>query len=310
MADGSIFHTHLEEFMLWACRETGVLAAVLEGPVEAETVADRTGVTDRAASVSLDALAEMGYVERVEGGYDATGRLDGFRPETDVLEQGILPHRLDALEHYMQLPELMRTGGTPEHTEAGLERYMGAMATIEETTVRAFVTAAEHAHPRPGRVLDVGGGHGLLSREFSRRGADVTLFDIPPVVELLADHHAAAGIETVAGDARESLPEGFDLVFSARMILNFSPAELRDYFGNAFEVLGPGGTVMCTERVEGRAEELERFAAHMLTVTETGHTHTEAEYEAALEAAGFVEPEIRDVPGTAFQAIAGHKPEA
>jgi SAM-dependent methyltransferase len=309
MAEESIYNRHLDVFLLWASRETGILEELLDGPVTAEAVAEGAGVTDRAATVSLAALAEMGYAEESADGYEATDALDGFRPETDVLDRGILPHRIDSLDHYMDLPELMETGESPEHTEAGLRRYMAAMATIDDTTVRNIVTTAEHAHPRPNRVLDVGGGPGKITDEFARRGADVTTLDIPPVVELLDDHHAEAGRDVVAGDARESLPEGFDLVVSARMILSFSPEELDAYFENAFDALDPGGTFMCTERVWDRSEIATRFAVHMLTVSPTGHMYTAAEYEEALEAAGFVDTDIREVPDTPFQGIIGHKPE-
>jgi|GEM_PF-945090 len=309
MAEDSIYNKHLDVFLLWACRETGILDELLDGPVTASDVAEGAGVTDRAATVSLAALADMGYADRSGDGYEATAELDGFRPETDVLERGILPHRIDSLDHYTDLPELMETGEAPEHTDAGLRRYMAAMATIEETTVRSIVTTAEHAHPRPERVLDVGGGHGKISEEFARRGADVTTLDIPPVVDLLESHHAEAGLDVVAGDARESLPGGFDLVVSARMILSFSPEELGAYFENAFDALEPGGTFMCTERVWDRSEIATNFAVHMLTVSPNGHTYTEAEYEAALEAAGFVDTDVREVPDTPFQGIVGHKPE-
>jgi 2-polyprenyl-3-methyl-5-hydroxy-6-metoxy-1,4-benzoquinol methylase len=309
MAEDSIYNRHLDVFLLWACRETGILEELLDGPVTAPDVAENAGVTDRAATVSLAALAEMGYADESDGGYKATAELDGFRPETDVLERGILPHRIDSLDHYMDLPELMETGEAPEHTEAGLRRYMAAMATIDDTTVRSIVTTAEHAHPRPGRVLDVGGGPGKISEEFARRGADVTTLDIPPVVDLLESHHAEAGLDVVAGDARESLPGGFDLVVSARMILSFSPEELQTYFENAFDALEPGGTFMCTERVWDRSEIATNFAVHMLTVSPNGHMYTEAEYREALEAAGFVDTDVREVPETPFQGIIGHRPE-
>lgn len=309
MADGPIYDTQLEAFLLWACRETGILAELLDGPKRPEKIAQETGVTEHAADVSLAALREMGYLRQSGERYEATERLDGFRPETDVLEKGILPHRIDSLEHYMRLPEIMRTGEPPEHSEGGLEKYQGAMATVDESIVRAIVTAAEHVHPRPDHVLEVGSGPGGFTREFRRRGATVTAFDLPPVVDLLSDHYAEDGIELVAGDARESLPTGFDLVFSARMILFFSPEELRAYFENAYEALEPGGTFVCNARVIDRSEGIERFAVHMLTVTAGGHMHTAGEYESALEGAGFVDPEVRSVPGTPFHAIVGHKPE-
>lgn len=309
MADGAIYDTQLESFLLWACRETGVLAALLEGPKRPETVAGETDVTEHAADVSLAALEEMGYLRLSGERYEATERLDGFRPETDVLEKGILPHRIDSLEHYMRLPEIMRAGEPPEHGDGGLEKYQGAMATVDESIVRAIVTAAEHVHPRPDHVLDVGSGPGGFAREFRRRGATVTAVDLPPVVDLLSDHYADAGIEFLEADARESLPVGFDLVFSARMILFFSPEQLRSYFETAYEALEAGGTFVCNARVEGRSAGIERFAVHMLTVTSGGHVHTAEEYQSTLKGAGFVDPEVRSVPGTPYHAIAGHKPE-
>jgi len=308
MSEEAIYDKHLDVFLLWAARETGMLDELLDGPVDPATVAENAGVTERAAEVSLAALADMGYAGQTDGGYEATGELDGFRPETDLLDRGILPHRIDSLDHYTNLPEIMQSGEIPEHTEAGLRKYMAAMATIDDTTVREIVTTAEHAHPRPDRVLDVGGGPGKITKEFRRRGADVTTVDLPPVVELLRSQHEEDGLDVVAGDAREDLPTGFDLVVSARMILSFSPEELQGYFENAHEALNPGGTFMCTERVWDRSEMATRFAVHMLTVSPTGHTYTEAEYRDALEGAGFEDTEVVDVPGTAFQGIIGHRP--
>jgi SAM-dependent methyltransferase len=308
MKRDAIYNTHLDLFLLWASRETGVLAAVLEGPVEAETVADRTGVTDRAARVVLDALAEMGYVERVEGSYDATDRLDGFRPETAPAEKGVLPYRVAVLDRYVDLPAAMQTGELPAQTPAEREGFMGALATVGEPTVRAIVTAAERAHPRPDRVLDVRGGPGRFAAEFARRGADVTLVDRPAVLDGL-DAHDGASYDVVAGDARESLPEGFDLVFGARMTLFYAPSELRDYFGAAFDALDPGGSVVATEHVRDRAAIGDRFEAHLLALPAFERLYTEAEYRSALADAGFADVTVREVPGTAFQSVIGDKPE-
>ncbi|MFB6070616.1 MAG: class I SAM-dependent methyltransferase [Halanaeroarchaeum sp.] len=309
MSEDAIYHEHLEVFLLWAARETGVFEALFEGPQSAPALAASAGITERAAEVTLAALHEWGYVADTADGYEPTDALDGFRPDVDVLEQGVLPHRLDSLEHYMELPRLMRTGESPEHTESGLRHYMGAMATIDEATVRQIVTVAEHAHPRPDRVLDVGGGPGRFTAEWRDRGADVTTVDLPPVVDVLGDHYDERGFEVRVGDATEDLPTGFDMVFSARMIPSFSPTDLQAYFENAFDALLPGGTFMCTERVWDRSESARRFGFHMLTVGDADHRYTAAEYEAALADAGFVDTDVPEVPGTPFQGIVGHKPE-
>lgn len=307
MDEDAIYNRHFEVFLLWACRETGVVDELLAGPKGTTTLAADAGITQRAADIVLECLVELGYAERTDGGYRATERLRVFDPETDVLDRGMLPHRIDSLENYMQLPEVMRTGEPPEHTDAGFRNFVGAMATIEDVAVREIVTTVEHAHPRPDTVLDVGGGPGRFGAEFARRGAEVTLFDRPGVLNLLESHHADLGLDVVAGDALESLPTGFDLVFSARMTTSFTPADLRAYFANAFDALEAGGTFVCTERVRGMSEMDNRFAFHMLTLTDTGNTHTADEYRSALEDVGFVDVEAEDVPRTEFQAIVGRK---
>lgn len=308
MSKETIYSKHAPVFVLWACRETGVLDVLRDGPVDATELAARTGITERAADISLSALADLGYAESAGGRYQSTDRLDVFDPETPVTDRGILPHRIDSLENYIDLPERMRTGEYPDPSERELRNYVGGMAAVGEGTVRAGVTAAEHVHPRPGRVLDVGGGIGRFGREFARRGADVTLVDIPPVIETVRPHIDESEVELVSGDALESLPAGFDLAFCGRLTVSFSPEEAEQFFENVYDSLEPGGTVVCLEFVRGRSDIADLFGFHMLTLSGNGNTHTEDQYRSWLEGAGFVRPDLRDVPGTDFCAVVGHRP--
>lgn len=309
MGSDAIYDRHSEVFLLWACRETGVIQALFDGVTEAEALVERTGITDRAASTVLEALADFGYVQEDGGSYDPTGRLRGFDPETPPLERGILPHRVDTFEDYMHLPEKMQGTYSSTFTDEEFRNYMGGMATIAESTVRSIVTEAEHVHPRPDRVLNVGGGPGRFAAEFARRGAEVTLLDREPVLSFLGDHHREMGLDVVVGDARESLPSGFDLVFSARMTVSLTLDEITEYFENAFMALEPGGTFVGTEWVRGRSEAAERFGLHMLAISEVGNTYTESQYRTALDDAGFVDVEIREVPDSRYQSIVGRVPQ-
>ena len=71
----------------------------------------------------------------------------------------------------------------------------------------------------------------------------------------------------------------------------------------------PGGTVVCMDFVRDRSDIGPLFGAHMLALAPTGDTYTAEQYRSWLDGAGFVQPAIRDVPGTEFQAIIGHRPE-
>lgn len=305
MGKETIYTKHAPVFVLWACRETGVLDALRRGDTDPESIAEETGITERAATIGLAALVDLGYAQAHDGTFRPTERLQVFDPETPVTDRGILPHRLDSLENYMNLPEVMKSGTVGDVSGRELRNYVGGMAVIGDSTVRAGVTAAERVHPRPRRVLDVGGGIGRFSREFSRRGANVTLLEAPEIVDIVRPHLGETDIELVAGDALEDLPGGFDLVFSSRLTVSFSPAENERYFENVYEALESGGTIVDMEYVRGRSDAAAMFAVHMLTMSETGNTYPPDRYHSWLDGAGFRDSSVSTIPGTDFQAIAG-----
>lgn len=297
---------HEERVLLWAAHETGVLETLLTEAGTPKAVADSTGVTERAARIVIGALADYGYFERVGDDYEPTNRALGFLTKADVRSIGSAPHALDTLSRWFALPETMETGELPDAPENWTRNFMGAMASVDPRTVRASVTAAEHARPRPERVLDVGGGPGTFSKEFARRGAAVTLLDQPEVIEVVSPLLENEPVDLVSGDALEELPSGFDLVFCSRITHMFGPEENRRLFESCYEALSPGGAVVCTDFVRGRSPRAPAFAVNMLAQTENGDTYTEEEYRDWLTETGFERAEIHDIPGTEMQAIVGH----
>ncbi|WP_132056865.1 class I SAM-dependent methyltransferase [Halorussus amylolyticus] len=297
-----------EALLLRAARETGVLDAVTTEARTPEAVADAAGVTERAARITLDAMVELGYLKRVEGEYEITNRALGFIAKADVRSIGSVPHTLDCVERWIRLPETMTTGEPPESPDDWTVNFMGAMANADEAAVRASVTAAVHRNPDAERVLDAGGGPGLFAKEFVRRGFDVTLVDRPDVIDIDRRFLEHEPIELAEGDITDELPTGFDLVFCSRVAHALSPDENRRFLGHAYDALDPGGAVVLTDTVRGRAEDAALFGAHMLAQTERGDTYTETQFTEWLRDAGFEDVEIRDVPGTDQQAIAGHRP--
>jgi SAM-dependent methyltransferase len=313
-----------EALLLWAARETQLLEAVTtdaETPAEA---AERAGVTERAARIVVEAMAELGYLEAVGGDpdgseadrmnvrYEITNRALGFVAKADVRSIGSVPHALDCVDRWIRLPETMETGEPPAREEASEDwtaNFAGAMASVDDAAVRASVTAAVHRNPDAERVLDAGGGPGVFAKEFVRRGFDVTLLDRPEVIDIDRRFLEREPVELVAGDITENLPnDDFDLVFCSRVAHGLSPDENRQFLANAFDALAPGGAVVLTDLVRGRAEDAALFGAHVLAQTEAGDTYTEVQFTEWLRDAGFADAEIRDVPGFDWQVIAGRRP--
>lgn len=297
-----------EVLLLRAARETGVLDAVMTEAGTPAGVAEATGVTERAARIVLDAMAELGYLELVGEAYEPTNEALGFLATTDVRSIGDVPLTLDSAEFWLRLPETMRTGDPPDLHDDWTEHYMGGMAARDEAGVRASVTAAVHRNPDAERVLDAGGGPGILSKEFVRRGFDVTLMDRPDVVEIDRKFLEHEPIELVAGDITEDLPEGFDIVFCSRVAHALGPDGTRQFVANAYDALNPGGALVFTDFVRGRADGAALFGAHVFAMSGDGDTYTESQFTEWLESAGFESVEIRDVPGLDDQIIAGRRP--
>jgi SAM-dependent methyltransferase len=296
-----------ERLLLWAAREAGVLDALLTEAGTYEEVATATGITERAARITVSALAEYGYFERVGESYEPTNRALGFLTKTDVRSIGSAAHSLDSLSRWFALPETMERGEVPEQPENWMRNFMGAMASVDSQTIRASVTAAEHAHPRPETVLDVGGGPGTFATEFARRGADVTLLDQPEVIEIVSPLLESTPVDLVSGDMLDFLPTEFDLVFCSRITHMFGPEENSQLFGNCFEALEPGGTLVCTDFVRGHSPHAPIFALNMLAQTENGNTYSEREYREWLGSVGFEGVEINEIPGTELQAVIGDR---
>ena len=297
----------IELFTLWALRENGLVEKLCDNAWTPAELAVETDMSERAAAILTAALTDWGYLERERDAYQSTA--DFERLESDDIEtMGVLPHRLDSLERYLELPATIQGQDPPKGDAESARTLAAAMATIDESVVRASVTAAEHVHPRPERVLDVGGGPGNFAVEFARRGATVTLVDLPAVVEAVAPTIDVPDVECVAGNVLEGLPDGQDLAFCSRLTHVFSPEDNRRLFREIYSSLEPGGTVVCTDFVRGRSERAATFAVHMLAQTSGGNTYDEETYMRLLDDSGFVDTEIRNIPGTEFQAIVGHRP--
>ena len=296
-----------EALLLRAARESGVLDAVTTNAGTPEAVAAETGITERSARIVVEALADLGFLESVGGEYEPTNRALGFLATADVRSIGSLPHELDSIETWINLPETMQTGEPPERPDDWTTHFVGAMASIDEATVRACVTEAVHRRSDAERVLDVGGGPGRFASEFARRGFDVTLFDRLEVVERVRPSLAHHPVELQAGDFLEEVPTEFDLAFCARVAHGLGPDENQRLLTNVHDALAPDGTLVVIDYLRGRSERGAMFAAHMLAQTERGDVYSGDEFGEWFTEVGFERPRITAIPGTDLHAVGASK---
>ncbi|SCF22128.1 Methyltransferase domain-containing protein [Micromonospora haikouensis] len=130
-------------------------------------------------------------------------------------------------------------------------RFVPHLASLEETLCRATEAVRGRA---PGRVLDLGGGPGLLAERMARRWTDaaVTLMDIDPVLLALARSALRGEVRALEGDL--SVPDwvdraggGYDLV-TVVMTLHYLPApQVRAFYDDARRCLAAGGLLFVAD---------------------------------------------------------------
>jgi len=114
-------------------------------------------------------------------------------------------------------------------------------------------------------VLDVGGGSGVMSIALANKNPHLRacILDIAPVCEIAARNVKRAGlsrrVRTLAGDIRESLPRGFDVV----LFCDIGAKSMR-YLRNAYQSLPAKGLLVLADRYlsEDGTEPLDRLVEH------------------------------------------------
>lgn len=159
-------------------------------------------------------------------------------------------------------------------------------------------------------VLDVGGGSGVMSIALAKRNPHVhaCILDIAPVCEIAARNAKRARlsrrVRTLAGDIRQALPGGYDVVLVCD--IGAVPAALLE---NAYQCLPAGGLLVLVDRFLSNdgTKPLDRLVAHF-----TGSSFglaTRGEMVQAVKSCGFravkarkIQPDLWLITGRKGQA--------
>jgi SAM-dependent methyltransferase len=277
-----------------AAAATGVFEQL---PGTAEELATRTGLEPQALRVVLDALRTVGVLE--------TGGDGRFRLGTDAPEPAAMAtvrHHARALRRWANGLE-PRLRGESTRDPAGVadpEMFHDALAANARKVAPEIVDVCLRRFPEARSVLDLGGLHGEYSLEFTRRGLQATMQDLPAMVDVARRKGRldAAGVDLFEGSFFDTVPDGpFDLAFCSGITHTFDGEHNRMLFRNLRKVVAPGGGVTVVTFLRGRNPMSALFAIQMLVNDNGGDTHLEAEYRSWMGEAGFtVDHDVLDLP--------------
>ncbi|MFG1918485.1 methyltransferase domain-containing protein [Micromonospora sp. NPDC048898] len=138
-----------------------------------------------------------------------------------------------------------------EAWSAVMEGFVPHLASLEETLCRVAETVRGR---KPGRVLDLGGGPGLLAERMARRwpNAVVTLMDIDPVLLALARGALADQVRSLEGDLStqgwvDRAGGGYDLITVVMTLHYLPPVQVRAFYDDARRHLAPGGLLIVAD---------------------------------------------------------------
>lgn len=273
--------------------EAGLLDAL---PAGAEDAAARAGLSAHAVRVVLDALCEFDVVV-----WDGQGYARGPAAPDDATAATLAHHARVVRAWSSVLPE--RLAGTEpaagaQRTAAERTRWLQALATMARDRAPDVADRCLAAFPHARRALDLAGGHGEYGLELARRGLDVTLQDLPDVIDIVSgwDRLASSPLTLEGRDVFDGLAAGpFDLVLCAGFTHTIGRRANADLLARLAGITGDHGGVAIVTFLRGRGPIATLFAVQMLVAGGEADTHGLDDYRRWLADAGFAAPDVTDL---------------
>ena len=302
--------------LLYVAVKLGVAEALAAEPRDAEAVARAVGAQPDALRRVLRGLASEGLLDELpDDRFDLTPLGACLRGDVPGSMRGAIIARGDV--YYAAtagLLDAVRHGGTAfervhglsffeylgQHPEQGAA-FQGSMT--DRSRQEAADVVAAYDFGRFARLIDVGGGHGILLETILRATPRLhgVLLDRPPVAEAARDRLAAVGLGErctfVPGDFFVAVPPGGDAYLLSRVIHDWNDDEAIRILARCREAMEDRSTLLLVEAIlPERAQDQPsaiRMDLHMLALLH-GQERTVTEYERLLGAAGL--RLVRDVP--------------
>ncbi len=296
--------------ILAACLQLGLFDMLAEGPLHADALSARLGLSIPATERLLAAAAALDLVERRGAAGFGLGSLGAAVVGNDAVAAMVAHHGM--LYADLADPVALLRG---ESTQKSLNRYWAYAAAdapqaASSAEVGQYTSLMAASQPlvadevldaynlrRHRLLLDIGGGSGLFAQKAAERAPDlrVMVFDLPAVAAEATTRFARAGIAARAlahggSFLTDPLPSGADLMSLVRVIHDHDDDSAMTILRAARRALPVGGRLLLAEPMADTPGALPMgdayFGMYLLAMGQ-GRPRSAATLSAMLRQAGF-----------------------
>ena len=284
--------------VLAAALESGLLAALGEGPLTQEEAATRTDLPPAGALRLLRAAAALDLAQPV-GQRWMLGQAGAALAGNPGIAEMVAHHRLLYADLADPLALLRRGGGGG--ALAGFWRYAGGdsesaaaysrlMAASQPLVAQHILDSYRFDSHR--RLLDIGGGEGRFLAAVGARYPDLErgLFDLPPVAARARERLGDAVRFHPGSFLTDPIPTGYDLISLVRVLHDHDDAPAAALLRSIRDSLAPGGRLLIAEpmaQVPGAEPMGDAYFGLYLLAMGSGRPRPADEIATMLRAAGF-----------------------
>ena len=261
------------------------------------SLAKEIGSDIRATGILLDALTGLGLLIKQNDKYRNASQASRFLVSGSPYYQGdIIKHGETMWDRWSDLDKVLKTG-RPSQRSRDHDAFILGMHNISSLKSKEIIS--EVGLEGVERALDLGGGPGTYSLEMARRGAHVTLFDLPETIKiakklLARSPKAAKNMTFLKGDFFvNEIGKDYDLIFISQIVHSFSEKENISLLRKCRRALNDKGRVVIHEFPinEQRTDPVRSalFAVNMLVNCEGGRTWSPGNMKEWFQKAGFGE---------------------